>query len=817
MATLALWLRWSWRDLRERWLQVVAIALIIALSTAVYVGLGSTTPWRKQAAAASYDLLHMYDLRVQLTQGNYIERDAAVDTIFSIPHAGWITGLEPRLIESTFVNVVNGDDDILVRGRIIGVEVSDGEPQVNGVYINTGRALTPADAGELVTILDFHFAEHYSLPPQGQLELSGGVPVDYVGQGMSPEYFMIATEEGGMWAQANFAVLFMPLASAQALTDHPAQVNDLVLTLHDAADIDTVRAEIEAAFQTDFPTVGITFKTRDDDSIYRILLQSIDMNQQIYDIIIVLFMAGAMFGAFNLASRIVEAQRRQIGIGMALGLPPRVLVIRPLLVGGQIAILGAIFGVILGLGIGTWAEGWIKRLIPMPVSGDLFQPDIFLEAVVIGLVLPLIATIYPVWRAVRVQPVDAIRTGHLVSKGGGLTPGVNRFPIPGRSFTQMPVRNLLRSPRRTILTVLGIGAAITTLVGLTGILDGALLVMDRSNAEAVQDHPERLLVFLNSFYAVDSPQITAITASPTLAMATPAIRIPGFAVDGDISFRVLIEAFDLNNALWTPSLTKGSYSGESDQPGVIISENAAIDLGVNVGDMITLEHPRRSGLLSYETVQSEVEVVGLHPDPWRNFVYMDMADAELFGIAGMVNLLHIDPAAEITSSAAKRAMFDFPTVISVITIYDLLDANQSVLNEVTLFLGGVKFGVLALAFLIAFNSTNINMSERSREIATMFAFGLPPRTVTRMAMLENLIVGICGTVIGFGLGALILVWFTQTRMPTILPEIRFPITLSWETTILAILVGVVVVTLTPLLTIRKMMDMDVPDTLRVME
>jgi putative ABC transport system permease protein len=341
--------------------------------------------------------------------------------------------------------------------------------------------------------------------------------------------------------------------------------------------------------------------------------------------------------------------------------------------------------------------------------------------------------------------------------------------------------------------------------------------MDRSNTEAVQDHPDRLLVFLNSFYPADSPQIRAITDSPALATATPAIRVPGTAIHSNISFRVLIESFDLEHALWRPTIIEGSHRSVSGKPGLIISENAAIDLDVGVGDTITLEHPRRAGLFAYEIIPTEVEVVGLHPDPWRNFMYIDIADADLFGITGMTNLLHVDPAANLSPSEAKRAMFEFPTVSSVITIYDLLEANQTVLNEVTVFLGGVKFGVLALAFLIALNSTNINLSERSREIATMFAFGLPPRTVARMAMIENLIVGVFGTLIGFGLGALILVWFTQTRMPQILPEVRFPITVSASTISLAIVVGVVVVALTPLLTIHKMMDMDVPDTLRVME
>ena len=38
-----LWLRWSWRDLRARWLQVLAIAMVIALGTGSYAGLSSVT------------------------------------------------------------------------------------------------------------------------------------------------------------------------------------------------------------------------------------------------------------------------------------------------------------------------------------------------------------------------------------------------------------------------------------------------------------------------------------------------------------------------------------------------------------------------------------------------------------------------------------------------------------------------------------------------------------------------------------------------------------------------------------------------------
>ena len=54
-----------------------------------------------------------------------------------------------------------------------------------------------------------------------------------------------------------------------------------------------------------------------------------------------LMLAGATFAAFNLTTRIVESQRRQIGIGLALGLPARTLAIRPLAVAAEIAAAGS--------------------------------------------------------------------------------------------------------------------------------------------------------------------------------------------------------------------------------------------------------------------------------------------------------------------------------------------------------------------------------------------------------------------------------------------------------------------------------------------
>src|SRR5690606_40595930 len=67
-----LMLRWSWRDLRSRWLQVAAIALVIALGTGSYAGLSSVTEWRRASPDDGYARLNMHDLRLGLAEGSAV-------------------------------------------------------------------------------------------------------------------------------------------------------------------------------------------------------------------------------------------------------------------------------------------------------------------------------------------------------------------------------------------------------------------------------------------------------------------------------------------------------------------------------------------------------------------------------------------------------------------------------------------------------------------------------------------------------------------------------------------------------------------------
>jgi putative ABC transport system permease protein len=813
-ASVRLWLHWSWRDLRQRWLLVSAIALVLAVGIGMFAGLGSTATWRRLSNDASYRALAMHDLRVELAEGSLAPAGSLYGVVETIAHRRAVAGVEERLITATQVDASRPGRTVLVPGEIVGVEVGGTKTDVNRIHIAAGRALAASDATRPTAVLERKFARHHDLPPSGRLRVSGGTMIEYVGHGVSPDYFLITARAGGFLAQANFAVIYVPLPRAQALAARPGQVNDLVLTLSPGANRTVVKHEIERALAQRLPNVGATVTTRDDNDAHRILYEDIESDQKVWNVMALLILGGATFAAFNLITRLVDAQRRQIGTGMAIGVPPLHLALRPLLFGLEVALLGALAGIAVGLLVGEALESFMREWLPLPLWRTPFQTGTFLRAALLGLLLPLLAIAWPVWRAVRVQPVDALRSGALSTRMSGLAPLARRLRLPGGTIALMPVRNLLRTPRRTLLTAVSIAAAVAVLAVTVGLIDTFLHVIGMGDRELTRRSPERLTVDLDSFYPVDSPQIAAIAASPAVARTAPTLRVIGTARAGGEEIDIVPELVDLDHGLWTPTITAGTANRGH---GIVLSEKAARDLDVHAGDTVTLHHPKRTGVVSYRMTDTRLTVSGTHPNPLRYTAYLDLSRADVFGLADLRNVVAVEPAEGMTPSDVQRALFRLPGVSSVQPVGEMTKRFKTALDEFLGILRIIEGAVLALALLIAFNSTSIAAEERARDHATMFAYGLRVRTVVGMSTAEQLMTGVVGAGAGIGAGYLVLRWIVERLMPNTLPDIGIRAFLDPASVAVAFGLAVVAVGVAPLITIRRLRGMDIPATLRVLE
>jgi putative ABC transport system permease protein len=308
--------------------------------------------------------------------------------------------------------------------------------------------------------------------------------------------------------------------------------------------------------------------------------------------------------------------------------------------------------------------------------------------------------------------------------------------------------------------------------------------------------------------------VAAIGSSPLVGRTEAILQLPSRVSHNGRRVDVLVDLVDFESKIWRPTIEQ-RHDGRG--PGIVLSETAAEDLGVEPGDQIILRHPRRTGALSYEFVRSPVTVEGVNPLPLRAAAFMDRADAGLMDLEGITNAVIADPAPGVHASRVQRALFGAPAIASVQPVSAYTDSIRDQLRSALGILTIVEGAVLLLALLIAFNSASINVDERAREEATMFAFGVRVRTVLRMATIESLVIGVLGTAVGLGVGWLLLDWLITSLLPQTFPDLGIVTAVSPGTWLTAVLLGVLAVTIAPLFTARKLRHMDVPSTLRVME
>jgi putative ABC transport system permease protein len=749
---------------------------------------------------------------VALYPGTTVRQGSLLALAERLPHAAQVAGARERLIVPI---QVAGPKGVLAPGELAGTGPARG-PAVDAVHVAAGRGLPAAGGGTSgvrpAVVLDLAFARQNGLPAAGQLRVTGGRQVAYTGTGQSPEYFMGGSGGTSVFlSQKTFAVLFSTLRTAQDLAGAPGRVNDLVLTLKPGASPAVLRGELRAALAAMSPPVSATVTTRADIPSYRVLYDDIKGDEQLWRAIAILVLAGAAFAALNLTTRIVEAQRREIGIGMALGVRPRLLAVRPLLFAAQVALVGVAFGIGVGYLIGIPLARVFESLLPLPVWRTPFQAGTFAQAAAIGFVLPFAAAAWPVWRAVRVQPAEAIRVGHLAARGSGLAPLLAWLRIPGRGYREIPFRNVLRTPRRSALTLLGVAAAIATLVTIVGLLDTFRATLGSASAELLRTAPGRVTVSLDSYYPVAGPVAMAVRTLPQAGRVQAGLIVPGTISAHGSSVSVAAEVLP-PSGIWAPQLSAGDLTG-----GLVLSRKAADDLGVRTGEVVTFRHPRAAGG-GLVTISSPVRVAGISPSPMRAFAYLTPATAApLLRLPGMTNLLTVLPAPGHSTTGLQRALLAVPHVASAQSVRAATDGLRSSLDQFTGILNVAAGVALLLVFLIAFSTASIGTEERTRENATMMAFGLPIRAVLGLITTESVLVGGLGTVAGLGAGYGLLTWLTATTVSGVMPEIGITAAVSAGTVAAALLLGVGTVAAAPLFTVRRLRRTDVPSALRVAE
>lgn len=812
---IGFWLRWSARDLRRRLVQVVAIAAILGLGSAIYSGLGSTSAWREASLHASLEQFAVHDVRVSLLGDTVIDMDQFVPAVRDSV-SGSSRADEVRLVVRTPVTAHDTDGTpIPAAGELVGVDLS--KPQsVDRWSVVAGRTLRPDDAGTAVALLDQHFAQQHDLPETGTLRVDG-TDVDYVGLALAPDRLNLTTTSGDVvQGQATRAVLWSSIELARQIRDTNGGVSEVVISLGEGADTQEVAANLTKDLATDLPGVPLDVTTRSEDRSLTALTDEIASEQRVFDVFALLVLGGAAFAAFGLTKRVVESQRRDIGIAMSLGLPRSRIAIRSGLFALEVTTLGVLFGIAAGVAISRWVLSIIERQVPLPMWETPFQVGLFARAALAALLIPLAAAAVPILRAVRSKPVDAFLPPNLRSGAHRLSALMRRLRLPGSMLLQAPLRRVLGAPVRAVVTIVSVALVMAPLLAALGAGDSATATIDASDAVTRGSGTDRLLVSLIGYAPEGSDVVRAIEQAPGVGRFAIGLDTGGYlhsTRDYGDEIGVSISMGDLDDPLEVPPSI-----AELQLPpgGIVVSRKAADDLGVAVGDDVVLRHPRRDGT-TFTWVEDRIPVRALHPSPYRFVAYMDLTDRSLFGLEGLIGSLKLQPTDATSMSELQSTVAELPGVASALpasaasaTTKDLL----SMLRELFLVLQAV---IAALAFLVAFNASRVAADERRRENATMFAFGIPVRRVLGMEAGESLMLGSIGVLLGLGLGAAMLQIVMATVFPAAAPDLAFRQVISPSSYVITIAIALAATATAPLLNVRSLRRMNLPSTLRYVE
>jgi len=276
-----------------------------------------------------------------------------------------------------------------------------------------------------------------------------------------------------------------------------------------------------------------------------------------------------------------------------------------------------------------------------------------------------------------------------------------------------------------------------------------------------------------------------------------------------------MEVVGHDQRLWHPTLQAGSWA--AGRPGLVLARRAAGQLHLRIGDRVTVRHPVPQPDGTVSLANSSLPVAAIHTSPLRFVAYANSEAAAAMHVAGLVNRVSLTPAAGADPQRVKAELIRIPgagAAQSASAMTDAVDERMAQFREVLL-ITVVIAGAMAL--LIAFNAASINTDERTRENATMFAFGIPLARVLRGGIVEALIIGAAGTAVGVACGHALLSWMVGGTMATTMPDIAVLASVSSATYLQAVIAGVAVVAVAPLLTLRKLRRVDVPSALRVVE
>ena len=520
------------------------------------------------------------------------------------------------------------------------------------------------------------------------------------------------------------------------------------------ADIDQGQKELDAMATCEWYVLG-----RDTNSGFVSYSQDAERVDNLSSIFPVIFFVVAALACLTTMTRMVEEQRTQIGSLKALGFSR--LAISQKYIG--YAFVASLVGGLIGLGIGATLipaviANAFQIMYAIPGLDYKMQLPLFVLAVLAAVACTTGAALWACLSTLIDTPANLMRPR--APKAGKRVFLEYIKPIWRRlSFTwKVSMRNLFRYQKRFWMTVIGIGGCTALIVTGFGLHESIFDVLDKQfdeislydatvglDEDLTEEQKQGIEDYLDGEEAVADYMFTYQQMMDASTTGT-SYDVYLFAVDDVEEFGRFV---DLRH--------RSDHSPvELDGSGVVIDEKLSELLDVSVGDTITLEGDQRVEAVVADITENYV----------YHYVYLTRdLYTQLYGEDYQNNVMLLayqDGMGVDVSNQTSETLMKMDGVASYSYIATIRDSFEDSMDAINYAVVIIIVAAAALAFVVLYNLTNINITERRSELATLKVLGFYDGETTAYVLRENVFLTIFGVILGLVLGRFLHSWMVLT-------------------------------------------------------
>ncbi|HBK06271.1 MAG TPA: lipoprotein-releasing ABC transporter permease subunit [Acetobacteraceae bacterium] len=228
-------------------------------------------------------------------------------------------------------------------------------------------------------------------------------------------YKVVAIFDAGL-NDYNSSVVFLPLPAAQIFFQKPNALTAIEIRLHDADQVNEVGAQLAPMLQ------GRQVYARDWRHANDTIIGVLQVQKDTMFIVLGMIVLVAAFNVVSSLIMLVKDKRADIAVLRTIGASSFAVLRIFLMCGAFVGITGTLIGAIIGIVFCHYIHA-IQHFVEQITGGRVFDASVFMltelpntidwadvtRVVALGLILSLLATLYPSWRAARTDPVEALR------------------------------------------------------------------------------------------------------------------------------------------------------------------------------------------------------------------------------------------------------------------------------------------------------------------------------------------------------------------------------------------------------------------------